>query len=180
MAEDVTVDGDGISRRKLLRNAAAAGVGAAVWASPSAASLVGTPAYAANCSPPTNVDDVEDLEGPWADGITKTSISGFQVRFEIDGSGHEWIYVTVPPPFTVCNWRNSAFSVDELTVEVQSTGVVGEYRGYITSHFAGPGCSVTVPVLDPVNGSDMSVLVANCDGDQLSGELILEPLSCCP
>lgn len=46
---------DGVDRRRLLKGAVAAGVGVAAWSAPSITSLGGTPVYAAVCTAPLNV-----------------------------------------------------------------------------------------------------------------------------
>lgn len=47
--------GTGVGRRRLLKGAAAAGVGVAAWGVPSISSLGGTPVYAAVCTNPVTV-----------------------------------------------------------------------------------------------------------------------------
>ncbi|MCP5028490.1 MAG: twin-arginine translocation signal domain-containing protein [Actinomycetia bacterium] len=98
MPGDRVVEDGGLSRRNLLRGAAAAGVGAAVWASPSAAGLVGTPAYALGCSTLT-FDGVNALFA--FDGSGVDPADGVSNPIIIDGrlvwvSVHSEVITTMP------------------------------------------------------------------------------------
>ncbi len=174
MTEEQTVDGDGMSRRRLIRNAAAAGVGAAVWASPSAASLVGTPAYAQACSLRDQINDLFLDGGHYS--FPHTASNGVTVNLVVDVGTFittEILHITWPDGYRQCSTDSGEIDIAGV-IRLLGFNNVGEAIVPMANYTNGATCYTPGILGIP------SVLLPMCDlTDATTPDIEMNELHCC-
>ncbi|MCP5029796.1 MAG: twin-arginine translocation signal domain-containing protein [Actinomycetia bacterium] len=199
MAEDQVAEDGGLSRRNLLRGAAAAGVGAAVWASPSAAGLVGTPAYPLGCSTNTfvGVDEWFAINGSGVDPATGVSTSiptaGGPVTVTVWSTVQVFAgltvyteYVDVQLPYTDCLFHNefkittpagqTVFLITPAQWIDQGNGLYRYTLGATTILDGDPFCAGNPNAANP---NPQSFFLPHCNDGSLLGGVWLDEITCC-